>query len=555
MLVKKIEEGLRTNYPREFDVVENMSTEDGVLYFDFETDFSVSTSIPDLEEMINSIASSDDAEVLVPGSEFLPEKDWTGYIELEADTSDMKEVIANWKNNEISSRDILDKNLGAWEIDYQYAVDNKTVRFEIYRSYEYSFTYDDVFEEFKEIMSSDTINDNLKSISFNLNSARSLIGECYTKSDLIDGTTNDAINRTVHSLMLQMGLQDRLSSVEVDNQIIFQNSRKRRQVEGPDGSPRKIVFAFSGDENSRLIPSTLEKEAKLISENFDIIDTDTIVIRPAMYQSIEEEVESDENVSTSAPITAATTIVPTLTNVTEGSTINVTEDSSTSETKKVDDDDDVSDDDDDVTEVPTPTVTHDGEIIISGIDEDTTPSELEDKIISAVKIPGLDLENIECEIKDILADEKAGKCLIRTVLSEEEFGDPSPETVESKLEAVLVESADLPGLVDSVMIGIINECGTVLDDCHEFSECSFEESNGITCTCLEDYDDVSESEDKMVGRLCVPKGLDAGIIVLIVLIIILFIVILILSYLVHQKRTRTGMYSPNKVSSQRRVTP
>ena len=493
----------------EFDRIENVREEDGKTVFDFVTDRNLNiipANFPDLEDKIDSILDSDDAKIRVPGSDLIPLRQYTGTVRISTDEETAAPILEDWQAPSVIIQEL---NLPSqWVVDYKAAVELDTIEAYISANISFGVRKSDISAEVGELLEENMI--------FTLNANRAFRGTC----SILNEIEPERLNKTIHELVVGISQNLQTSEIYLGQEAIytFGSDRRRRQAEDLE-----VKFYFQSLEPQYNVPSVLQAQGRRIIDNNPtfaaLYDSQSLVITPQMFE---------EGITPVTLPTMESTVEPELTTVPPTTIIDV--------------------------------VTPDDGINENTAPPQTIPSDISRNAISVYKCPDepdntADLvTSLEDRIQQTCSKVDAVNCsnsvsrdgvfIVQCKYTISADKDTSIDDVESSLDTCLPKEVDclkrdvtyIDENVDLCIDAFENNCDP------ETSICSSEDGE-VVCKCREGFEKEDENDIKSA---CVKSGPDVVLIILIVLIVILFLVILLLSYFVHQKRTKTGMYSPAK---------
>jgi len=338
----------------------------------------------------------------------------------------------------------------------------------------------------------------------------------------LDEFEPELLNKTIHEFVVGLNQNLKTSAIYKGSEAIYTfGSRRRRQTE-----ELEVKFYFQSLEAERLIPAQLEEQGKrIIAQNpsfATLYDSNTLEITPQMFEEDIVPVTLPTDPPTTEP---ATTEPPT--------TLTTKIDIVTEDTNKV-------------TAPPAtpptlPTTVSRNAVAVYNCTEEPSEDPTE-KLETTIEASCPSAEDIDCSNTVV---RESGAFVVQCKYTIKADKDQTIEDVEKSMDNCLPKEVDCLQQ-DTFYIDdpTFNKCLDPFENsCDpEVSVCDFKDGE-VTCKCIEGYEKKDENDIKSA---CVPSGPDVVLIILIVLIIILFLVILLLSYFVHQKRTKTGMYSPSK---------
>ena len=495
----------------EFEKIENIrETEDGKTVFDFVTDRNlniVPANFPALEDKIDSILESDDAKIRVPGTDLIPLRQYIGTVRVQSDEASVAPILANYLDPINIGLNLPEQ----WVIDYQAAVELDVI--EAYIAAEISFGTKrvDIVNEVSELLDSGN--------TFTLNAPRAFRGKCL----MLDAIEPELLNKTIHEFVIGLNSNLKTSAIYQGVDIVYAFGRQRRQAAEEE---LEVKFYFQSLDAERLIPAQLEAQGKRIiagNPSFaTLYASNSLEITPQMF----EEDITPVTLPTSEPTLEPTTTEPTSV---EPTVITI----------------DVEPEDPNKNTAPPPTippvVTRNAISVFNCTEEPSDGDNLIAKLESEIASNCPKTEQVDCS-NTVVRDN--GVFIVQCKYTVTADKENTIDDVEESLDSCLPKEVDcLKHDKSYIDHPTRNKCMDAFEnDCNvETSVCDYNDE--VVCKCIEGYEKKDENDIKSA---CVPTGPDVVLIILIVLIIILFLVILLLSYFVHQKRTKTGMYSPSK---------
>ncbi|CAG5104644.1 Oidioi.mRNA.OKI2018_I69.chr1.g1417.t1.cds [Oikopleura dioica] len=493
--LEAVDERLRTEeFANEFDKIPQFkrNEENNTIEFDFETSRNTAATPRDLEKIINEELGTSDAKVIIPGGDLLLPKPWLSLLYVDVSNETALAVLEDWKTTPVEATQVMERLPKGWTLDYNAARSSNQIYLAIFAEFDYSESAARVNENFIGV---EGIKD------FRTQLGRKFTGKVAGANEILNG---EGVNATVNGLLVEMNSRGFAVSIYyleyINNEgerltIVNSGNRKRRQATTDE---QNIIFKFSGQPGVRLIPGELESAGReIIADKFSTeLVADSLTIEPEMYEE-------------GKVIDIPTTLAPT------------------------------------TTETPV------------SLSPAVTPS-----VITKTKLPAVsvyekegevtedELKELEKTISDRLGDDQDVNCDSRS--------DTSGDTLKSVIQCkFIIESDEKLAVTENIepFTDVVqymdnanaNLCeNTFLNDCSADASCATEGGN-VVCTCNEGFEDQNAEKP---GRSCAKKT-DGILIFLIILIVVLFIVILVLSYFVHLKRTKTGIYHPSRQENRR----
>ena len=497
----------------EFENIENIREEDGKTVFDFVTDRNlniVPANFPALEEKINSILESEDATIRVPGSDMIPLRQYIGTVRIQSDEASVAPILANYLDPVIIGLNLPEQ----WVIDYKAAVELDVIEAYVAAEIGFGAKRADIVNEVSELLDSGN--------TFTLNAPRAFRGKCLM---LDAGIEPELLNKTIHEFVIGLNPNLKTSAIYQGVDAIYAFGRERRQA-GED--ELEVKFYFQSLDAERLIPAQLEAQGKRIiagNPSFaTLYDSSSLEITPLMFEEDITPVTLPTQEPTTEPTTTEPTVEPTIVTIeTVDSGNKVTPTPATAPT------------------IP-PVVSRDAISVYNCTDvpSDDDVAGLIGTLESEIESSCPKTEQVDCSNTVVRDDVFIVQCKYTVTADRVDTIDNVEESLDSCLpDKIECLARDISYIVHPTR----NKCMDAFEnDCNpDTSVCDYNEE--VVCKCIEGHEKKDENDIKSA---CVPTGPDVVLIILIVLIIILFLVILLLSYFVHQKRTKTGMYSPAK---------
>ena len=495
----------------EFEQIDSIREEDGKTVFDFVTDRNLNigpANFPALEDKIDGILGSDDAKIRVPGADLIPLRQYIGTVRIPTDEETTAPLLEDYKT---PSDLVLDLNLPSqWVIDYKAAVELDVIEAYIAADISFGVRKADIIEEVNQLLDGDN--------TFSLNTPRAFRGKCQ----MLDQIEPELLNKTIHEFVIGLNQNLKTSAIYQGSEAIYTfGSRRRRQTEDLE-----VKFYFQSLEPERLIPAQLEGQGKrIIDQNpsfATLYDSSTLEITPQMFE--------EDIIPVTLPTDPPTTEPSTTTEVTTESTkIDIVTEDGREASKPP------------ATAPTLPTTVSRNAVAVYNCTEEPTEDPTE-KLETTIEASCPSAQDIDCSNTVV---RESGAFVVQCKYTIKADKDQRIEDVERSMDNCLPKEVDCLKQ-DTFYIDdpTFNKCLDPFENsCDpEVSVCDFKDGE-LTCKCVEGYEKEDENDIKSA---CVPSGPDVVLIILIVLIIILFLVILLLSYFVHQKRTKTGMYSPSK---------